>query len=238
MLDTKIFFKNKAKGVEIKKDRVGIVTDKGTMKARVVVGADGANSIIARAINSKLRFKLGIIAIKRERDNGKAVDLYFRKDLVRDGFLWHIPRGNAREYGMFGSNANYSMLEKFFGIKKYKRFGGLMPAGYRKTYADRILLIGDAASQTKPWSGGGVIYSLACAKLSAYILKRAFDKEDFSSGMLRLYEVLWKRLIGWQIKAGMLFWDAYSMAPTSCMRAAFLFIKGLQHALDMDFIKS
>ncbi len=57
-----------------------------------------------------------------------------------------------------------------------------------KTYASGFLAVGDAASQVKPTTGGGVIFGLTCAQIAAEVAAEAIRKNDVSSGFLQLYQ--------------------------------------------------
>ena len=115
----------------------------------------------------------------------------------------------------------------------------MIPLGPPKTYFNRVLLVGDAAAMTKPWSGGGVIYSLTAAEIAASVIKQAKAASDFSEYFLKKYELIWKRKIGRHISAGMLGRAAFrrmgnrqlGLALRSANRVRFLMNK-----LDMDFL--
>jgi len=148
----------------------------------------------------------GLIAIVDKTDRSNSVDLYFEKKILRDGFFWKIPRGRTTEYGVWGKNVKFADIEKYFGINKYEKFAGIIPIGpAKKSYAERVLMIGSSAGQVKPWSGGGVIYGLTCAEIAAKIIEKAFRFNDFSEASLKEYETKWGEKIGRQIKMGLLF---------------------------------
>jgi digeranylgeranylglycerophospholipid reductase len=205
MVKSKIMLSCKARSVAVRKDRTEVNTDKGKIEGRMLVGCDGANSVVAKGLCVKPRETVkGLMGIVKERDSSKNVDLYFDKEKVRDGFFWKIPRGRKLEYGVLGRDVNFDDLEKFFGIKRYERFAGLIPIGHvKKSYFDRILLIGDAAGQVKPWSGGGVIYGLTSAKIASSVIGKAFVKNDFRERVLKEYETRWKTRMGKQIGLGL-----------------------------------
>jgi digeranylgeranylglycerophospholipid reductase len=205
MVKSKILFGCKARSVVVRKDCVEVNTDKGKVEGRLVTGCDGPNSVVAKGLCVKPREMIkGLMGIVNEKGNSKNVDLYFDKSSLKDGFFWKIPRGGKIEYGVLGKNVKFGDLEKFFGIKRYDRFAGLIPVGpVKKSYFDRILLIGDAAGQVKPWSGGGVIYGLTSARIASSVIERAFGKNDFSERVLKEYETLWRARIGKQIGFGL-----------------------------------
>jgi flavin-dependent dehydrogenase len=71
------------------------------------------------------------------------------------------------------------------------------------TYTSRILVVGDAAGQVKPTTGGGIYFGLLCADLAARTVIDAFRAGDFSRSFLRRYEVGWKRKIEFDLTMGL-----------------------------------
>ncbi len=177
-----------------------------------------------------------MIAIIEERNNSDFVELWFDKDLIPDGFFWKIPRGESVEYGMLSMSAKFQDLEKFFRLKSYKKRAGLIPIGLQKTYFPRTLLVGDAAGQVKPWSGGGVIYGLTCAGIASDVIKKAFEEKNFSEEFLSQYETRWRKEIGKNITLGLMFREFYKDLNSEDLEK---FFKGLKRKsldeLDMDF---
>jgi flavin-dependent dehydrogenase len=68
-----------------------------------------------------------------------------------------------------------------------------------RTYADRILVVGSAAGQAKPITGGGVYYGLLCADIAADCLHRALESDNLSSRNLAAYQKEWKKKLGREI---------------------------------------
>lgn len=74
-----------------------------------------------------------------------------------------------------------------------------------RSYADRVIAVGDAAGQTKPTTGGGLYYGLLCAEEAAVTILEAFASGDFSAKTLRRYESRWKTKIGRELRIGRYF---------------------------------
>jgi len=68
--------------------------------------------------------------------------------------------------------------------------------------ADRVMLVGDAAGQVKPLTGGGIYYSIRCADLAADALIEAASADDFSRRRLAGYERAWRLAIGRDLAFG------------------------------------
>lgn len=73
-----------------------------------------------------------------------------------------------------------------------------------RTYAERVLVVGDAAGQTKPTSGGGIYYGLLCAEAAAETAVEALEKGDLSALGLKGYEERWRQRLGREIRSGAL----------------------------------
>jgi len=186
----------------INKNGVALQTSAGTVKAKVVLGCDGASSVVGRAIGQRPAEMLtGLKIIVHGRNESDSVDIFFN-GAAAGGFLWRIPRGSGTEYGAMGPSVKFDDVERFFSVSG-KREAAPIPVGPCRTFADRALLIGDAAGHTKPWSGGGVIFGLTAAKAAAITLKRCFDAGDFSAAALSPYEAAWKNAIGKEIALGL-----------------------------------
>jgi digeranylgeranylglycerophospholipid reductase len=222
-------------GVEVRDSREGV------HRAEVVVGCDGPGSVVAEHFGAEpAEILQGIIGISRERDSSEFVDIFIDRKLAPEGFLWRIPRGDSVEYGMWSERVSFRTLEKFFSLKAYERRGGLIPLGPPRTYFERALLVGDAAAQVKPWSGGGVVYGMRCGGVAADVISGAFKCGDFSASFLREYERRWKSDVGKRIRASMAARKVFlGMSNTQIERALTLVsaLRGkLLNSLDMDFI--
>ena len=160
----------------------------------------------------------------------------------RGGFLWKIPRGDTTEYGGMGRNLSFPSLERFFGLTGRKgllRAAAPIPVGGVKTsYSDGVMIAGDAAAQTKPWSGGGLAYGFIAARCAAQTAKDAFGRGDFSSGLLSAYEKAWKGRLLADMEAGMLLMEVLkdvNPAVLSSIAAAAESLRGRSGEIDFDF---
>ncbi|HEX2022319.1 MAG TPA: NAD(P)/FAD-dependent oxidoreductase, partial [Candidatus Thermoplasmatota archaeon] len=63
----------------------------------------------------------------------------------------------------------------------------------RKTHAERVAVVGDAAAQTKPTSGGGVYTGLVCAGHLAEVASLALEEDDLSEPRLAEYHARWRQ---------------------------------------------
>ncbi len=221
--------------VSVTREGVSVSTSGGTLRSEVLVGADGPNSLVRRHFGQSSESVPGIIAIEDKPGEEDFVELWFDKKRT-DGFLWRIPRGERTEYGMLGAGSSFPVLKRFFKLGDFERRAGSIPFGLHRTSFRRTLLVGDAASQTKPWSGGGIVYGMACGRIAADVLKEAFRNNDFSEAFLSRYEERWHKTIGRSIRAGLMFRELYKSLNNSQIDNIFKSLEGMDTSrLDMDF---
>ena len=141
------------------------------------------------------------------------VEVYLGKDIAPGFFGWLVPSGGSTALaGLMVKDRANNRLEAFLAsLKKNGRiqdvtgkpaYRGITLAAPRHTYANRVLLIGDAAGQVKPLTGGGVYFGLLCADMAANTLHSAMESGDFSASRLSLYQKEWKRLLGRELSLG------------------------------------
>lgn len=130
-----------------------------------VIGCDGALSQVRKNLRMKdPKFYLGIQGFVSREDSSEFVETWPTKS----GFLWKIPRGKEIEYGVLEEATAARQILDGFLIKKDIRLGAIKSAvisqGPTIPNNGKITLCGDAAGLTKPWSGGGVVWSLTAAR--------------------------------------------------------------------------
>ncbi|MCK5141166.1 MAG: NAD(P)/FAD-dependent oxidoreductase, partial [Candidatus Heimdallarchaeota archaeon] len=145
----------------------------------------------------------GVKDIERE-----FVEIYQSNSLVPGFFGWIIPIDEQKaKVGLGVTNPPASkMLEnlinkhpilkqKLSSAKIEKRMSGAIPIGsyIKKTYTDNVLVVGDAAGQTKPTTGGGVIFGGLAAIIAGDVSSQAIKNDDFSCKFLSEYEKRWKK---------------------------------------------
>jgi len=158
------------------------------VKAKVVVGADGANSFVARlmgfrvdSIDIGLQYEIPHL----KQQNTQTITIGW--DLIPDGYAWVFPNRQFLEVGVAGPKSLGKKLKlyletwvKFLGLKR----DNLPLSGYpivhrlRQTplVKDKMILIGEAAGLNEPLTGEGIFYALKSAQIAAKHLK------DFLTG--------------------------------------------------------
>jgi len=176
-------------------------TKEADIQADIIVGADGHSSVISSIFNDKPRSFMAaqyLIETDQEVFDRDNVHLHV-DDSISPGFLWSIPVTSSRaRIGLF-SNMNYTelnnVLAKFMDTepmfktaKIIKKYQGYIPIydPKKKIVDNRTILLGDAASQVKPTTGGGLLIGFECAKIAAESVSKALEMEDYS--YLKEYE--------------------------------------------------
>ncbi|MEM1812139.1 MAG: hypothetical protein QW730_05950, partial [Candidatus Nezhaarchaeales archaeon] len=80
-------------------------------------------------------------------------------------------------------------------------YGGTIVIGPpERTHIGNFMVVGDAAGQTKPLTGGGVVYGALCGSLAGIIASKVIDGKADAT----LYERIWRRILGLEEKLGLL----------------------------------
>lgn len=217
---TDIMIKTTVKDLIIKDRKVKGVVAKHLGKtmeieAGLVIAADGIESNIARMAGLKSRhgindicscvqYKMVGIDVKP-----KYMQFYFGRDVAPGGYLWMFPSEEGVANVGIGIRSSketaYNYLNKFIsnlgGTPIELNVGGVPVSGnIEKTYADGLMVVGDAAGHVDPITGGGIHLTTACAKIAGEVAAEAVKNEDTSAGFLKRYEKQWKDEIGDTIK--------------------------------------
>lgn len=199
-----------------------------TIYASAVIGADGVKSRIASyaGLGKPARVLSGIqIEAPYASDDSDFVEL-FPGSSAPGFFAWTTPVNEkisrialALEPGLTWKSGQedcspLSYLEKFLRSNphvKARYSGGMLdfvvggiPIGpQEKTISDGILLVGDAAGQTKPTSGGGIYTGAFAAKIAGKVAAQAALEGDTSAKRLSEYDQLWRKGLGRELEIGM-----------------------------------
>ena len=79
-------------------------------------------------------------------------------------------------------------------------YRGITLKPLKRTYGKRVMVVGDAAGQVKPTTGGGIYFGLLSAEIAAKHLKQALEDNDLSPKRLAGYEREWKKKLGQELK--------------------------------------
>ncbi|MEW5760059.1 MAG: geranylgeranyl reductase family protein [Candidatus Thermoplasmatota archaeon] len=196
------------------KDGVAI-TNKGNIKAKVIIGADGATSYVRKIVGNKVEL-CPCIEYRYDGEFGDKVEMYFGK-CAPGGYAWVIPKKGCANIGLGiqkrYTNASLKNLLKNFveklGIegKPTKKIAGFVPMikGIERTVSGNLMLVGDAGGHVMASNGGGIPIGMVCGKLAGevagknirYGLKLATYEEECQAlvGELLMKSVKIKRIV-------------------------------------------
>lgn len=185
------------------------------LHTKLLVGADGYKSCVGRdaGIGKPKDSVKGIQAdIDQRLDDQDRVHVHLGLKLAPGFFAWVIPCGNFTRVGLCvssGHDAPSTYLLPFLkkvGLADAERLNsisGVIPIGPpSSTYADRVMVVGDAAAQAKPLSGGGLYTGMVASRCAAGTAIEAHEANDFSTRMLSKYQERWKSEIGRELDKG------------------------------------
>ena len=163
-------------------------------------------SLVANAVNAQVDHINGL-----EED---IVEVYLGQKYAPGLYAWVIPkRDGSAKVGLATRTGNPKERLKHFLSKHPEACGKLkftdvkslsyhlIPLGgpIPKTYHNRLLIVGDAASHVKPTTGGGVIMGLTCAKIAGETAAQALHHNNLSEDFLSRYQERWRQAIGFDM---------------------------------------
>lgn len=77
------------------------------------------------------------------------------------------------------------------------KFAPMRVGGVSRSYGNHFLVVGDAAGQVDPLTGGGIHFAMEAAKIAAETLVEAFREGDLTAGRLKVYQQRWRKAFGW-----------------------------------------
>ena len=115
-------------------------------------------------------------------------------------------------------------------------YGGIPLKPLPRTYDNRLVVVGTAAGQVKPTTGGGIYFGLLCADIAANHLHRALVTNDLSAKNLSGYQRRWKRKLGRELRTGYWARKFYEMLSDRQIDRIFNIMKssGIVEALQKD----
>ncbi len=197
-------------------DKVTVRSTGNQTECSLLIGADGHSSNVAMSLgtdNSPKEYLRGFqMDVRKRYEEEDMITIRLGSKVAPGFFSWEVPFGDNVRAGLCTSwSAGYPYgymknLLKIAGLensKILKSYSGKIPIGGRpKSYGERVLLIGDAAGQVKPVSGGGLYPAFKSAEPLRDVARKAFETQDFSERALSKYENKWKKSAGKELRTG------------------------------------
>jgi len=187
-----------------------------TFDTRSLVLATGYGSSLVRQLGMGQipALMIGAQAEVRVTDV-EEIEVYTDRRLAPGGFAWLVPTHQGRGLvGLLTARQHEARLEallthlaaqgKIRSAECPRTYGAIPLRPLPKTYGPRVVVVGDAAGQVKPTTGGGLYYGMLCADIAAEVLLEGLEKDDLSEHHLSRYERRWHKRLKHEMALGYL----------------------------------
>ncbi|MDI9615435.1 NAD(P)/FAD-dependent oxidoreductase [Methanothermobacter sp.] len=193
------------------------------VESDIVIAADGIQSGIGRVAGLDTRFRPGEVCSCAQYEvagfdvDDETMEFYFGSAFSPSGYLWVFPKGDGRANVGVGirrrrcfDNGPLHYLNQFIsraGCSKLEFNAGAVPVAgpIRKTYTDGLIVVGDAAGQVDPLTGGGIHIAAECAIIAADVASDAIESQRTDAAFLSKYESTWRERIGKNLERSLKF---------------------------------
>lgn len=207
---------SQVRSIAIVRDLARLEVENGGQKANF----EGKTVVIASGFGSQLPQSLGLgksndfvmgAQAEVEAKGIDEVEVYFGNHIAPGFFAWLVPTSQGRALaGLLSRRNTGSYLESFLvNLANQGRiaspeakisYGAIPLKPLPKSSRERVMVVGDAAGQVKPTTGGGIYYSLLCARIAADTLHQALGSNDFSARVFGSYEKKWRRVLSKELR--------------------------------------
>lgn len=197
--------------ISIEPDADGVdvgLADGASLRARAVILACGANYAFQRRLGLGMPSTfLQSAQLELPADHIGEVEIHFGSEVAPKGFAWAVPvkraSGSFARIGVMAEGDAGTFFSRMLGRVR-ERWSVAVPdalaprrrmlplASVTRTYADRVLVVGDAAGLVKPTTGGGIYYSVVSGEIAAEVLGERLTTDELSAASLREYEQRWR----------------------------------------------
>jgi len=186
---------------------VNYMGDDINIKSKLVIGADGLESRVGRIAGIKtsvrmkdmescLQYSVANIDVESNR-----MTMFIGEEYAPGGYLWIFPKGNNCAnigIGISGKFSKHKSAKKYLDEFIKRKFpnvsiltivSGGVPCSkpIREPIANGIMLVGDAAHQINPMTGGGIASGMRGGQIAGETAVKALGFNDFSKEYLNSY---------------------------------------------------
>jgi digeranylgeranylglycerophospholipid reductase len=185
-------------------------------RARIVIGADGVETMVGRwagldtRVPSRDMESCAQYVLQGIECDPDAIYLQFSEAIAPGGYAWIFPKavGVANVgLGLVALKTDGRNARQYLDAWVDRRFPTAARTGYtvggvivhttiKKTYADGVMIAGDAAHMINPLSGGGITNAMKAGRLAGNIAAAAICAGDTSERRLSAYHQAWMELLG------------------------------------------
>ncbi len=191
-------------------DVKGVLGELSTIKASIVIGADGPEGHTARWAGLDTKVPLEEMEsgaqyemTKLKMENSEVIQFYFGS-LAPGGYAWIFPKGydtanvGIDVSGAKGEKSAIAYLDDFIKncdetkngeIVEINVGGNPLCGVFDEIIADNFMLVGDAAGCVSPITGGGIDTALESGMIAGRVAAKSIKEKDYSKEFLEEYEV-------------------------------------------------
>jgi digeranylgeranylglycerophospholipid reductase len=217
----RVMVKTRALGL-IKKDGVPVgvsamrMGERFQIDAPLIIGADGVESKVGRwaGIDTTLKLKdiesCAQFLVSDPSVDDQYCEFFLGNSIAPAGYVWSFPKGEKLAnvgLGILGSKSRPGeatrlltefMRSHFPNGKVLEMVVGGDPCSglIESATADGVMLVGDAARQTDPLTGGGILTAMQAGIIAGDVAARALAAGNVRRESLKGYEDRWREEIG------------------------------------------
>ncbi len=186
------------------------------IEAPIIIGADGVESKVGRwaGIDTTLKPKdietCAQFLVQDPAIDDQYTEFFLGNSIAPSGYAWAFPKGENLAnvgLGILGSKSKPGAAVQFLSTFMNLHFpngkilemvvGGDPCAGpIESSTSDGVMLVGDAAHQTDPLTGGGILTAMQAGIIAGEVAAKALESGDVSRSGLKEYEDRWRADIG------------------------------------------
>jgi digeranylgeranylglycerophospholipid reductase len=185
-----------------------VLTSKGTIESKVIIGADGPLSRVGRSVGiPRARCLCPAVTSQVKGEFDSKCDMFFGS-VAPGAYAWIIPKKEGANVGLgiapgFAKESVKEYFRRFAesrGFETERITGKYVPmSGPVKTsVVGNTLVVGDAAGHVMPVNGGGIPIAMICGRIAG----KAAAKTAMKGAPLESYERLWKRQVEASLRTG------------------------------------
>ena len=195
----KVLFGEHVTGLLQQPDHVEVITKKSTFRSKLLVGADGASGIVARAAGLRRDIEMGLaweaeVEAPPELIASLSETVFLDWGTLPGGYVWMFPKSDHLSIGVGGpatlSNQMMPYYDKFMRMvngepfqkskivnRKPKIQSWPLPVRRKKGpfHNGRVVVAGDAAGLTDPMTGEGIWYAVKSGRMAAAACRSFLD---------------------------------------------------------------
>jgi len=210
---------SRVRSIALERKQVRLIVeseDTKKLSCNLLVDAEGHPTALLRSARlEQIQSSKIVNGVSAEVENltdieDEFVELYFGKEYAPGFFAWIIPKGDGSAKVGLGAKGRdpISLLHRFISqhpvAQNKLRNSRILnvtahpiPLGgpSSKTYANGLLEVGDAASQVKPTTGGGIVTGMICSQIAGQVATQAWKRSNYTTEFLSRYQFQWRKKI-------------------------------------------